>query len=128
MGLFGFNVNKQWVYAPVFFLNGDLKGNELLYLKEQDKFVPLKENWVNYVLGRKSHTLGEGIPQTPHQLGVRQPNLRPFSTPPANTKYSAAFRDDLAAAIKPQLASWVTQNPYTLTKYAGLDDRLSLRR
>ena len=26
VGIFGFKVGNQWLYAPVFFLNGDLKG------------------------------------------------------------------------------------------------------
>ena len=43
MGVFGFNVDKQWLYAPVFFLNGDLKGHELLYVKGNDSFVPERE-------------------------------------------------------------------------------------
>src|SRR5262245_60940239 len=27
VGVFGFKVGDQWLYAPVFFLNGDLKGH-----------------------------------------------------------------------------------------------------
>jgi hypothetical protein len=50
VGVFAFKVGSSWVYAPVFFLNGDLKGHELLYIKNQDMFVPLKENWVNYII------------------------------------------------------------------------------
>ena len=53
VGIFGFKVGDQRLYAPVFFLNGDLKGHELMYLKKQDMFVPLKENWVNHVISRK---------------------------------------------------------------------------
>ncbi len=34
VGIFGFKVGDQWLYAPVFFLNGDLKGHELLYIKK----------------------------------------------------------------------------------------------
>ena len=44
VGVFAFKVGAMWLYAPMFFLNGDLKGHELLYLKNQDMFVPLKEN------------------------------------------------------------------------------------
>src|SRR5688572_8480499 len=35
IGVFGFKIGDQWVYAPVFFINGDLKGHELMYLKNQ---------------------------------------------------------------------------------------------
>ena len=43
VGVFGINIDKQWLYAPVFFLNGDLKGHELLYVKSNDSFVPMKD-------------------------------------------------------------------------------------
>jgi len=83
MGVFGFRVGDQWLYAPVFFLNGDLKGHELLYIKKQDSFVPMKENWVNYLMSRKPHVLGEGSDQDTHQLGGYQPDVQNLSISPA---------------------------------------------
>lgn len=62
--VFGFKVGKQWFYAPVFFMNGELKGYELLYMKNQDTFVPLQENWVNYLINRKPVELGEKLLHT----------------------------------------------------------------
>ena len=89
IGLFGFKVGEQWLYAPVFFLNGDLKGHELLYIKKQDSFVPMKENWVNYLISRKPHVLGEGSQQTTHQLGGLMPNLQRMSRTPTGSKYGS---------------------------------------
>lgn len=89
IGLFGFKVGEQWLYAPVFFLNGDLKGHELLYIKKQDSFVPMKENWVNYLISRKPHVLGEGSDQTTHQLGGLMPNLQRMSRTPTGSKYGS---------------------------------------
>lgn len=89
VGIFGFKVGEQWLYAPVFFLNGDLKGHELLYIKKQDAFVPMKENWVNYLISRKPHVLGEGSDQTTHQLGGLLPNLHRLSQPPGLAKYGS---------------------------------------
>lgn len=89
MGVFGFKIGKQWLYAPVFFLNGDLKGHELLYIKNQDLFVPMKENWVNYIMSRKPHLLGEGSPRDVFQLGGLSPNIERLTYPPSNAKYGA---------------------------------------
>lgn len=75
VGVFGFKVGSNQLYAPVFFLQGDLKGHELLYLKNQDLFVPLKENWLNYILNRKPHILGESTPRQTSNLGVMSPDL-----------------------------------------------------
>ncbi len=83
VGVFGFNVQNQWLYAPVFFLNGDLKGHELLYLKANDSFVPMTEKWVNYVMSRKTHVLGEGSAKTLQELGGVYPDIRSLSIPPS---------------------------------------------
>lgn len=82
VGVFGFKVGSQWLYAPVFFLNGDLKGHELLYIKNQDQFVPLKENWLNYILGRKPTALGESMNRNLSLVGVQPPNLYQLSRSP----------------------------------------------
>lgn len=82
VGVFGFKLGNQWLYAPVFFLNGDLKGHELLYIKNQDSFVPLKENWLNYLLGRRPSVLGEGMNRNLSLVGVMPPNLYQLSRSP----------------------------------------------
>ena len=89
VGIFGFKVGAQWLYAPVFFINGDLKGHELLYLKDQDQFVPLKENWLNYILRRKPASLGKKTDQNMARLGFLSPDLQAFSRPPA--KFASAM-------------------------------------
>lgn len=96
VGVFGFKVGDQWLYAPVFFLNGDLKGHELLYIKNQDMFVPLKDNWLNYLLGRKPAMLGQQVGRNLGNIGVLGPNLQQLSRSPY--KY--------ASAGNPKLPGW----------------------
>jgi hypothetical protein len=88
VGVFAFKVGSQWIYAPVFFLNGDLKGHELLYIKNQDMFVPLKENWINYIINRKPNILGQGVDRNSGQLGMRYPDFTQLSRSP--TKFGSA--------------------------------------
>lgn len=117
VGVFGFKVGSQWLYAPVFFLNGDLKGHELLYIKSQDAFVPLKENWLNYLLGRKPSILGEGVNRNLNQLGVMPPNLYQLSRSPQ--KFASA---------SPVMQSWAYDAVAALA-HAGseqIDTSLSL--
>jgi hypothetical protein len=83
VGVFGFKVGSQWIYVPVFFLNGDLKGHELLYIKSQDQFLPLKENWINHILGKKPAMLGDGVNRNLSQLGIMPPNLYQLSRSPS---------------------------------------------
>jgi hypothetical protein len=87
IGVFGFKVGTQMLFAPVFFLQGDLKGHELLYIKEQDLFVPMSEGWLNYILNRKPNILGSSVTRNTAQMGVMQPDLNRISQSP--WKYAA---------------------------------------
>jgi hypothetical protein len=89
VGMFGFKVGEQWLYAPVFFLNGDLKGHELLYLKDQDLFVPMKENWLTYIINRRPFSVGKETPRNIHQLGVTPPDFYQFTQSP--NKFASAM-------------------------------------
>lgn len=91
--IFGFRIGGQWAYAPVFFINGELKGHELLYLKGQNRFVPLKENWVNYLLNRRPPSLGEGVDKTKARQGIHQPDYYDLAYPPQSGK---------SASVKPR--------------------------
>ena len=115
IGIFGFKVGGQWIYAPVFFLNGDMKGTELLYMKDQDQFVPLKENWLNYILQRKPNVMGEEVNRNLQQLGVLSPDLQAFSRPPA--KFASAGGME---AGKSAFAYFATTNPLADEKYADV--------
>lgn len=100
IGIFGFRVGSQLLYAPVFFLNGELKGNELLYLKDSDTFVPMKENWINYVLNRKPNVIGEEVQPNLGSIGVERPDMDMFRESPG--KYGSdrgAMPDWLAPAM-----------------------------
>lgn len=110
VGVFGFKIGKQLLYAPVFFLNGDLKGHELLYVKNQDAFVPMKENWVNYLLSRKPHLLGEGSRQDAYQRGGLTPNVERLSYPP---HYGGKYAADKQA--NPVMGGGAPGNPMGLT-------------
>lgn len=93
VGVFGFKVGSEWIYAPVFFINGELKGHELMYIKGQDAFVPMTEEWVNYTLNRRPITIGEQETRPRHKLGLRQPDFNLFAhSPYGGSKYASAPR------------------------------------
>ena len=122
VGLFGFKVGPQWLYAPVFFINGDLKGHELLYLKDQDQFVPLKENWLNYILRRKPASLGKKTDQNMARLGFLSPDLQAFSRPPAKFA-SAVDKDEMREGVR-SFAKFACTNPSNDPKF---DNALTLK-
>jgi hypothetical protein len=52
-GIFAYKVGDELVYIPVFVINGDVQGHELMYVVSKDQFVPSDEKWVNFLLSRK---------------------------------------------------------------------------
>jgi len=117
IGVFGFQIGKQWLYAPVFFLNGDLKGHELLYIKNNDSFVPMKENWINYLMSRKPHILGEPSVDKLQELGGIAPDINSLSISPQGQKH-ASDTQWLQPAL-PMLAAFKVKLAGSLYRGAG---------
>ena len=83
VGVCVFKPNGILMFAPVFFLNGEIKGHELLYLPEQDLFIPLKEAWINEILGKKPIIIGDSVDKGyQSRNGAGHPDMRLFRTPP----------------------------------------------
>jgi hypothetical protein len=114
VGVFAFKVGPQMMYVPIFFLNGQIKGHELLYLKESDTFVPLDEDWVNYLLARKPILVGDSISQQQTHRGVRQPDLTAFRESPSAKLGSAHAWEEDALPILGYLADVKRHAKYEL--------------
>ena len=82
VGVIGFNVNQMQIYCPVFFLNGEIKGQEMMYLADQDLFVPVDEAWLNEIMGKNPVIIGEGIDKNTHRKGYNKPDLTVLKQPP----------------------------------------------
>lgn len=126
VGIFAFKIGSLWLYAPMFFLNGDLKGHELLYLKNQDMFVPMKENWINYLINRKPSVLGEGIARNLSQFGQRQPDFTQMSRSPAKFGSAKPTLKEMMTAVLPTLAKTATLN--TAKAFEDLGRALDLEK
>ena len=94
VGIFVFKVDKDLFYATCFFLNGTVKGTDLLYRHTEKQFVPLTTSWSEYLISQADITTGEGIPLSERQFTRHQLELRDLAMPPNSQqnwrKYSAA--------------------------------------
>lgn len=121
VGIFGFQVGNNTYMIPIFFLNGDLKGHELLYIKSHDVFVPLSEPWVNYILGRRPVVLGEDVPRDMRRLGVTPPYLKSLER-----SYMRKFSRDMsrvprwAVDLLPDVAYLATTSPSQEKKFENV--------
>ncbi len=100
MGVFGFRVGKAWYMAPIFFLSANIRGHELLYIKDKRTFVPLKENWVNYLISKQPAQLGNPTEKTPAQIGSLFPNLMRMVAPPRSVKWGSEVE------VMPDIQEW----------------------
>ena len=90
VGVMGFKLGEQMLFVPSFFLNGELKQN-LIYLKNQDLFVPLQDNWVQYLLNRRPAVMGSPEVRKEHELGIQQPDLSGLTNSRAGGDQSASI-------------------------------------
>lgn len=90
-GIMGFKIGGQLVYIPVFFLNGKIKGMEVMYLKNSDTFVANNEQWVTYISSQNPSDIGEPVSkEIQNSQGELNNSLRIFSRPPASANSKAA--------------------------------------
>ncbi|MEI6197545.1 MAG: hypothetical protein WCS42_24800, partial [Verrucomicrobiota bacterium] len=75
-------VNKDLYYAPVFFINGSIKGTDLFYRHTTKSFVPLNERWVEYLISLSETAEGHGVPISERTNTRRQLNLQSIVSPP----------------------------------------------
>jgi hypothetical protein len=61
VGVFAFRVSGELLMVPVFYLNGQIKGPDLLYRKPVNRFYPNTEKWVNYFVGRGADETGRSV-------------------------------------------------------------------
>lgn len=59
VGIFGFKINDVYYYVPVFFINNQIKGMDMLFNKKTNSMVPLQESWIDHILHNNALTLGE---------------------------------------------------------------------
>lgn len=90
-GIMGFKIGGQLIYIPVFFLNGKIKGMEVMYLKNSDTFVANNEQWVTYIASQNPSDIGEPVAkEIQNSQGEMNNSLRIFSRPPASANSKAA--------------------------------------
>ena len=61
VGLFAFRLGKRLLYAPVFFINGNIKGHDLLYRHWVKRFCPSTPEWVQYLVESTENEVGKPI-------------------------------------------------------------------
>lgn len=61
VGIFAFRVNNGLLYAPTFFVNGEIKPADMLYRADVKRFVPLTEDWCAFLARGVHEKAGEPV-------------------------------------------------------------------
>jgi len=121
VGVFGFKVGTQWYYGPIFWLNGKLRGYDLLYIINYDLFIPFEEKWINYITNKKPYELGSMAKGNKQNKSV--PDFTPFSQSPIT---KAGTYVDKIDGLDPEVVRTHMVKSASHDKYEGLDNRLGL--
>ena len=105
VGIFGFKLNRDYYYVPVFFINNQIKGMDLLFNKRTNSFMPLRESWVNFLVNKQTIELGGGRVDKNIRQDFEWPRFDFLAIPPsspsgipksAEAKLASSFREFMA--------------------------------
>lgn len=104
LGVFGFKSNNgQILFVPAFFLNGTVKGINLLYSKNNEQFYPLNEDFAELFL--KDEGTGIGAPSKDKQQEINKSlppvDIKSLVQPPRTGKVSYASVLDFVEQADP---------------------------
>ena len=130
VGLYAFRLGKRLLYAPVFFLNGNIKGHDLLYRHWIKKFCPNTPEWVQFLIESSENEVGNPISRAEAGKLRNSVNFASIAAPPVYK--SAALRAEWDALldemceqrpIEPVLGDFMAKHASTaLDKLARLID------
>lgn len=89
VGIFAFKIEENLVFAPVFFLNGEIKG-PLLYRCDTKTFVPANKDWASYLIEALEVDEGKGLPRTARTDSAPLVQMQRINFMPAGVAKSAS--------------------------------------
>lgn len=94
VGIFGFKIDDDYYYVPAFFLNNQIKGVDSILSKRTNSFIPLTEEWINFIINRKATEIGRPSTEPVDNENFENPNFdflrRPTVGPLGGGRY---FKD-----------------------------------
>lgn len=112
VGKFSFRVNENLLQVPVFFMNGEIKPADMIYRYDVKRFVPLTEEWCDYLVKGVNQEMGSLIDKgrqrqaDGHMQRLAYPQHTKYASTDAITKVASEFFDLLdhcANAPDPEL-------------------------
>lgn len=91
LGIFAIKLGGKHYYIPAFFVSGRLKPLELIYDKEEDRFLPLERDWLDLIM--KPDMMDMGLSSKMPRIGMSNPNLEIYANPPRTGRVVTSSAD-----------------------------------
>lgn len=91
LGVFGFKSNNgQMLFVPAFFVNGTVKGIDIIYSKNNEQFYPLNEDFAELFLKDEVTGIGDKSKENTNDINSRMSpvNLQSLIKPPKTASYN----------------------------------------
>lgn len=126
-GVFGFQLPTRVVQCPVFFMNGQIKGYQLMFVPDQQLFMPLHEGFVNRLINGADMANGQPGPAMgdmsmiadPSSMAGRVPNVLKRAEIIKQNSWEPAHQWAIDSNLFGSIASWIADEP-TIAKFASL--------
>ena len=99
VGIFAFRINKVLFYIPVFYIDGNIKGTDLLYAADEKLFTVLNPDWCDYFISLYEQQAADAISSDAANKATQDLQLRWLAYPPYMQKGASATKP---AAYKPE--------------------------
>jgi len=118
LGMFGFRGDEgQILFVPVFFVNGSVKGLDILYSRDSEQFYPLNEDFVEMLIGKDNQQAGAKSNESRQSVMADNSTngILDMVRPPRTGKYTYASSDEF-----PTLLEMIEKHDRNI-KYSCLD-------
>ena len=88
VGIFGHKVGDDFYYVPVFFLNNQVRGVDMILNKKTNQFIPLTEKWIDFIVNKHAVSIG-GPADDRVRDSMRSPDLSFVRSPQVGKMASA---------------------------------------
>lgn len=95
LGVFGFKINNLVCYIPIFFIDGDIFGLDLLFVHNFKRWIPLEREFVKKLINSSKAAVGSPVDALSKSLLSELPNLMQFKP------YTLKWAMDLPEWLRP---------------------------
>lgn len=99
VGVFAFKVENSLLFAPVFFINGEIKG-PLLYRTDTKTFVPANKEWASYLVSTLERGEGNSSPRSDRRKYPPLVRMDLINMVPGTQKKASIDNDSFAVNVR----------------------------